>query len=82
MNDKNPLSARVERAAELVDQLRVKRHLLARDGRDLLERLERRLTATEHRLGRATGYRAQVGRMLHQTHDVLRRLRERAREDV
>lgn len=71
-------TARMERVAGLFDQLRLKRHLMGQDGRDLVERLERRLSETEHRLGRGSAYRAGMGRVLHQTHEALRRLRERS----
>ena len=72
------LSDQIEHLARFFDELRLKRHLLGQEGRDLLEKLERRLTKTEHKLRRGGTRRKEIAQVIHELHEAVGHLRERA----
>jgi septal ring factor EnvC (AmiA/AmiB activator) len=78
MDERKDVTARIGELAGLFDELRLKAHLLGREGQDLLAKLERQLTEAEHRLQRKSGLDQDLALVLHELHEALGRLRERA----
>lgn len=78
MDNQSDVTPRMKDVIRLFEELRLKANLLGREGRDLLEKLERRLADAEHRLRQPQAPQQEIARILHQLHQALGRLRERA----
>ena len=75
MDEHKDAAQRIEEIAGLCDELRLKKHLLGLEGRDLLEKLERKLAHAEHRLRGAGTPQNEIARLLHGVHQAVKRLR-------
>jgi hypothetical protein len=78
MDNQSDVTPRMKDLIRLFEEIRLKANLLGREGRDLLEKLERKLAAAEHRLREPHAPQQEIARILHELHEALGRLRERA----